>query len=148
MVLEIKESTIDDINTFNQWQKHESIHKWIFIDDWAAYYNIFKDDPDYYILSIFSNDVLIGEISAQINKNETHISLLIEPNMQGKGFGTAALKKMFMDSTILFEDRVKSFIAGISPRNISSVRCFERAGFTFKHNGNDGELIYEVKTMK
>ncbi|HBN85015.1 MAG TPA: hypothetical protein DDZ89_14365 [Clostridiales bacterium] len=140
-MIEIRESTLNEIRVFEKWQSDKSVARWIHIDDWENYYNIFRDNPNYLILSAFKDHKLVGEVSIQIEAKEAYISLIIAPDLQGQGIGTKVLKEICTKTLIKYP--IDSIVAVISPLNKASIRCFEKAGFAFSHEDEDGEKMYK-----
>lgn len=133
-----------DMNTMTEWHKSPSVRKWIYIDDWFAYYSAVRDDPDYYLYSVYSDGMLTAHIAAEKINGELAVDLIVNPQLQGKGYGTAVIKDMIIKTTGLFGN-IRSYTACIYPDNIPGRKCFEKAGFVFCKEGSGSELVYKYE---
>lgn len=99
------------------------------LPSWEDHLTFVSRNPYYvwYIVRVETND--IGYVSIT-DRNEIGIVLLKQ--YRGKGFGTAAIRKLITLHQPLPEipsERKGVFIANINPKNIASKRLFEKLGF-------------------
>jgi RimJ/RimL family protein N-acetyltransferase len=137
-----KVCTENEIRVTSGWHKDPSIGRWIFIDDWNAYFKAVKDDPDYFLLAAYEGAEMVAEIAAEKKGNELAVSVIVDPRLHGKGIGRALLLKLCDEHTSLFGTGITSISAYINPENTASRRCFEKAGFVYIKNDDDGEMQY------
>jgi RimJ/RimL family protein N-acetyltransferase len=71
----------------------------------------------------------IGQVRLNISNKENVISISLDKEFRGKGYGTLAIKK----SSELFINKFKTgqIIAKIKKDNIPSIKSFEKAGYVF-----------------
>lgn len=68
------------------------------------------------------------------------LALIVSPIHRNKGWGRRALRAL-IDSTEV--EGLERLFAGIEPENVTSVRCFEGAGFTpMSHEPDQEGIIY------
>lgn len=135
-------TSISDIQTVSKWHKTESVRKWIYIDNWTEYYEAVKDVPGYYLYSVYQNNTMIAHIAGEVIDNWLAMDIIVDPVKHGKGFGTAILVDMFVRTSELFGN-IYGYIANIYSGNIVSKKCFEKAGFCYEKDGEDGEMVYK-----
>lgn len=135
-------ASMPDILTFAEWYKSESVSKWIGIDDWISYYEAVKDLPDYYLYSVFAGNELISYIAGEITDEYLAMAIIVDPTKHGQGIGTSVLLDMFAHTTELFGN-IKGYRSYIYSDNFASKRCFEKAGFQYEKDGDDGEMVYK-----
>lgn len=90
----------------------------------------------------------IGYVRFDIQDGEAEISVSVDENQRGKGYGTAIIKAG--SDYLLSAERVERIIARIKRVNPASVFAFERAGFVVRGYtqiaGVDAcEMVYEAK---
>jgi UDP-2,4-diacetamido-2,4,6-trideoxy-beta-L-altropyranose hydrolase len=90
----------------------------------------------------------IGYVRFDIRDGEAEISVSVDENQRGKGYGTAMIKAG--SEYLLSAKRAERIIAHIKRVNPASVFAFERAGFTVRGYmqiaGVDAcEMVYEGK---
>ena len=88
----------------------------------------------------------IGYVRFDISDREAEISVSVDKNERGKGYGVAVIKNG--SDHLLTTEPLQRIIAHIKTNNPASVVAFERAGFTFRgYTQIEGvqacEMIYE-----
>lgn len=136
-----KRSTIADMLLFQKWSEAPSVCRWLPIGDWLAYYHAVVDQDNYFLYSVYHNDVLTAFVAAEIEDATAFLCLVVAPDQQGIGVGTALLQQIIMQHRLLFGD-ISALGAGIFPENIASIKCFVKANFQRTSLGNDGEIMY------
>ncbi len=87
-------------------------------------------DPDcLFFIVLGSDDIPIGQIRYEVGGNEAVVSVSVAPGERGKGYGSqiiqSASQKVFESTPIVL------IHAYIKPDNLSSIRAFTRAGFSY-----------------
>ena len=107
-------------------------------------------DPKRKIYIGMENGERIGQIRFDKNESKSEVSVTINPEKYGKGYGSLLIKegskKYFMEE--LFINRI---IAEIKPENRASMRVFEKAGFkkiSEKNTIYGMFLIFELNRLK
>lgn len=142
MKFKFLETSLSDIQTVSEWHKKESVRKWIYIDNWFDYFKAVKDAPDYYLYSVYQDDIMLAHIAGEVIDGWLAMDIIVDPMKHGQGFGTAILLDMFAHTSELFGN-IHGYIANIYPNNIESKKCFEKAGFRYEKDGVDGEMVYK-----
>ncbi|PZD97236.1 hypothetical protein DNH61_03615 [Paenibacillus sambharensis] len=150
----------------NDWLIHEETNKFLDIDDWhSAYLNIingiefyylndtdreksyYKLNDDYYCKLVFEKDKLVAIMSIYLNPIDKtiHINpIIVSPNLQGKGYGTAVIKDfIFNVYNILGENYCSKINITIEKGNQASKACFGKCGFLYLKD-NDDDSDYEI----
>ena len=143
MGFQFVKTSLTDIQTVAQWHKKEAVRKWIYVDDWTAYYKAVKDSPGYYLYAVYQDGSMLAHIAGEAIDGWLAMDIIVDPLKHEKGFGTAILLDMFAHTFELFGN-IRGYIANIYPRNIASKKCFEKAGFRYEKDGEDGEMVYKL----
>ncbi len=98
-------------------------------------FNYNKYKPEFYVLGIFLNKKLIGNIIAEkiVFNDKLEIGFWIGKKYWGKGYTTKALK-LFLNR-IIKKFEPKSIIAKHNPNNLVSGKVLEKSGFKLKSKG-------------
>lgn len=104
-------------------------------------------DPDTLMFKLLSEEKFAGQMRLVLEKTDATISLSVDENFQGRGFGSA-LVKFAIDFLKKNKPEVKQIIAEIKPSNLASVALFKKFAFikqsaigdclTFTHNLKNG----------
>jgi len=141
--MDIKALREEDQATIIEWSSHDSIKNTIFVDDWAQYYRYVAAQAQYWIFGVWQDDKLIGELAAEGIDDHLSVSLIIDPALQGRGLGTAAMRLFVECAASLTQFNPAYVHAAIAPGNIASMRCFEKAQFVNVGKDEDGEYFYK-----
>lgn len=81
------------------------------------------------------------------NSDETNIQyIVVNPNMQGKGLGTALLTSIFANGNFFTRNRHKGyFVARIDKSNLASHKAFVKSGFEVDEESNRDAFDKYVK---
>jgi len=155
----------------NGWLLHEETNKFLEIDDWhTAYLYVTKGDDfyylngkdgekcyyklndDYYCKLVFEKDKLIAVMSIYLNPvNKTiHINpIIVAPDLQGKGYGTAVVKDFIVNvNNILKNNYCSKINILIEKGNEASKACFIKCGFIYLKDNDDGDFeMYEYEII-
>jgi RimJ/RimL family protein N-acetyltransferase len=141
-VINIRNANIEDINTYFKWANEESVRKFSFNSEKIPYsehqkwFNNCLIDKNCFMYLFFTTTE-IGQVRIQkIKKNEAIISISIDEQFRGKGYGVHMLNMSIESFRKLHPETVIS--AYIKIENIASKNIFEKSGFKFKE-----ELVYK-----
>lgn len=150
----------------NQWLKHEETNKFLEIDDWhSAYVNIitgvdfyyengeksyYKLNYDYFCKVVIENNRLISVLNLYVNYADNSIQInpiIVAPILQGRGYGTAIIKELIGNPQNILRSNCYSKIGiMIESDNLLSLRCFEKSGFNYVRDCDNGIFkIYEYE---
>ncbi len=116
-------------------------------DGWKSFFDYWQDEnPKYgatgFCLIAEENNVPFAVIYIGVIKNEAVISeYIVSPDMRGKGYGTAALKDIIINSNELLGTNIDVIQAVIYPSNKASQKAFEKAGFVKTSTHSDGDAL-------
>ena len=126
-----------------EWFKHDSISRWIAIDDWDAYYEYAANNPATHVFAIYGGDTFIGEFTAEkLDGGAFAVMLIIAPQYQNKGYGVRALRYFSENAAALLGCTPERLCAAIESGNAASITCFVRAGYSRRGTDSDGVDIY------
>ncbi|WP_422660565.1 GNAT family N-acetyltransferase [Paenibacillus sp. EC2-1] len=158
-------------NEINQWLKHHDTYKYTEIEDWhVSYKNIidgidfyyangsdgekcyYKLNDDYYCKVVFDQEQLIAVLDVYINPLGTEIiinPIIVSPSYQGRGYGTLIINEFTIHRNKILKEGAFSKISVVIERgNIPSIRCFEKCGFMYVNDSDNGAfLIYEYELV-
>ena len=140
-------TSFDEADRLQKWYESPAVHRWVPIDEYAAYLRAVSNLKDYYLYSVYDKETLIATIAVEVCVKTASICLVVDPALHGRGIGARVLLDMQCKTQELFGN-INEYIAGIFPGNIASIKCFEKAGFGKKKKGNDGEDIYSCVVRK
>ena len=92
------------------------------------YFHYVTNTENMFFYKVYENEKLIGAIHLEKNENLLYMDILIFPEFQRMGFATRVIKDIQNDIFGLNYDRIE---ISIDESNISSLKLFENAGFTF-----------------
>ncbi len=119
------------------------------IDDFGEYYDYFLKEYEYAeneevlfkIIMIDSKPVGIIVLN-DYQDMVTVMEFAIAPNMRGKGIGSSVLKELIANGKQYIGHVINYAKAVIFPKNIASIRAFEKAGFVYTSTHPDGDAAY------
>lgn len=92
--------------------------------------HLFNQDGSFYLISTKENHP-IGFVKLRYANNEAEMVIMIGESQQwGNGYGTETIQEMLKQA--FFHRRVSRVVAKIHPKNIRSIKAFEKAGFLFE----------------
>jgi len=136
-----RKTTFKEADCLAQWHATPVVKRWVPIDNWQVYFQAVTNLKNYYLYSVYHEGKIIAHIAGEVKEDAVAICLVVDPMRHGQGIGTAVLVEMQRQTQSLF-GHVNAYVAGIFPENISSIKCFEKAGYIKERKGNDGEDMY------
>ena len=131
--------TEDDSNIPHLLQIYQQPNVSQFISISDSYFHYVTNTPNVYFYKVYEKEKLIGAIHLEKNENLLYMDILIIPEFQKMGFATRVIKDIQNDIFGLNYDRIE---ISIDESNISSLKLFENAGFTFV--SKEAELLNYV----
>ena len=131
--------TEDDSNIPHLLQIYQQPNVSQFISISDSYFHYVTNTPNVYFYKVYEKEKLIGAIHLEKNENLLYMDILIFPEFQKMGFATRVIKDIQNDIFGLNYDRIE---ISIDESNISSLKLFENAGFTFV--SKEAELLNYV----
>ncbi len=96
--------------------------------------HLFNQDGSFYLISTNENHP-IGFVKLRYTNDEAEMVIMIgESQKWGNGYGTETIREMLQHA--FFHRRVSRVVAKIHPKNIRSIKAFEKAGFIFEKELN------------
>lgn len=132
----IRKATLDDIKIYFKWINDSGVRNASFSSEIISWENHQKwflnkiNDPNF-LFYIFQNqqNEFIGQVRFQriIQNLESIISISLDDNFRGKGYGT----RLINEATSKFFSEYSDFqiVAFIKVENFPSIKTFENAGF-------------------
>ncbi len=109
-----------------------SIHSHnISFDEHMEWFSKVLNDDNSIILIVEKARGFIGQVKFTITDLDAVISLSIQANHRGKGFGHVMICDA-IDYLYKLKPRLETIVAYIRKNNIASIKSFEKAGFRFK----------------
>ena len=90
---------------------------------------------------VLTGAVYIIEWNEENQEGFTIGEVLLRPDARGKGLGTAMIKELLDHSPEIIGKRMDSTDAVVFASNASSIRMFEKAGFTMKIREDDPTIV-------
>lgn len=117
-----------------KWANHPNVRQVSFSTKeipWEDHVNWFQSkrvDPKTKIWIAESEDrTQLGELRCDYGNGTATLSIIVDPDQQKKGYGTAMIQKAANE--IFQNSSIKSLQAYVKPLNKASVRAFQKAGF-------------------
>ena len=149
MIFEWNDYKNEDAAEIDSWLDEEAVRFTSMDEGWnadAAYWMENTADGMFWCKTISSGGVLTGAVYI-VEWNEenqggfTIGEVLVRPDARGKGIGTAMIKELMDHSIEIIGKRMNSPDAVICASNASSIRMFEKAGFTMKIREDDPTIV-------
>jgi RimJ/RimL family protein N-acetyltransferase len=134
MVIKIRNTNINDIDTYFNWANDDSVRELSFnsakipYKEHQSWFNNKLIDSNCFMF-IFSTNTDIGQVRIQkVSNKDAIINISLDEKFRGNGYGVQMLKM----STELFRSLFPEIIinAYIKIENIASKSIFEKSGFT------------------
>ncbi len=156
-MLKIRNANKGDIETYFNWVNEDAVRKLSYNSKKISYlqhqewFNKNLIDDNCFMYLFFINKE-IGQVRIQkISKNNALISISVDKNFRGRGYGVQMLKK----SIEIFHKAYPTIVinAYVKIENIASKNIFEKSGFKFMEeliykNTNSFHYIYENKELR
>lgn len=132
MNVTFRKVSINDLKKIYEWRNHPKIRKnsynenEITWDEHAAYWEKRLSGSENYSFIVVSDNIDVGLVRLDKRDDSYEVHIIIAPDKQGKGFGTAAIAKVKEVATNL---GIKKLIAKVKPTNIASKMIFTENGF-------------------
>ncbi len=145
----LKKAQLTDTDIIYKWAIDPEIRKYSFDQKPIEYEkhvewfkSKIKDDAClYYILRLGNNN--LGSIRLDVNKEGIGlISYLIEPDLQGKGYGLLLLKKI---ENIIKGRSITKLVGSVLAENFASLKIFRKMGYSEHKREGKFEFIKEVE---
>ena len=118
-------------------------------DGWLAYYDYWIHDEsiqagENFWVFLAGEDTLeavfvFGQASSGLF---TVSECFVDPSLRGKGIGSAALRELIQNASVIIGREMKDVQAVVYPDNIASRRMFEKVGFRLAATHPDGDALY------
>lgn len=103
----------------------------IFFEDHRAWFESRLGSPDIRFFIILNPEGAgIGYVRFQVKEIEAEVSIALDEQERGKGYGSAAVRAA--SEELLSEGKVRRVVALIKQSNAGSRQAFEQAGFRFQ----------------
>ena len=122
--VQIKNTTDADIPHLAFVHSLPEISKFISISD--NYWNYITTEEKVSYFKIYSENTFIGTVHTELDGYTLYLSILIFPEHQNKGYGTAVIRDIKSGVLPCKFDRIK---VSIATDNTASIRLFEKCGF-------------------
>ncbi len=152
MSITIREVTMNDAKLLFDWTNEPVTRQNSFnpeLINWNTHVNWLNkrlEDSNYKIYILQKNNDPIGVVRFETT-NQTIIGITVASKMRGKGFGSEILK---MACSKFLENSKNDIFAYIKKDNVSSLKAFQKAGFTFYKEAiyqNTACVILTLKTQ-
>jgi len=151
-VVTLRAARLEDCRSLWEWRndpetREASFHtETIFFDDHRTWFESRIGSSDLQILIVLSPEGKeIGYVRFQLTGSDAEVSVALDPEERGKGYGSAAVRAA--SDELLAKGGVKRVIALIKHSNPSSRQAFERAGFRLAGARPVGaEKVWEMVT--
>src|SRR3972149_9275423 len=136
--LTLKEVKNDDIHDLFKWRNHPSVRRNFFnakLLSWEEHEKWFKErtqNPNTTIYIAHYRKNKIGTIRFESKEESIKVSVMLNPEYIGKGFGSIVIRKG-TERFIKEKGMSKPLIAEIKNNNIASIKAFSKAGFKESH---------------
>ena len=128
-----------DICRLLQVYKSPSVSKFLSIGD--DYFNYVTSTENVFFYKIYKAENLIGAIHLEKHGDLLYMSILVFPEFQRTGIATKVIEDIKND---IFELNYKRIDVSIDESNLTSIRLFEKAGFSFVSKEDElMNFIYE-----
>lgn len=133
--LKIRPANWDDCQLLWQWANEAEVRNWFFSSEfisWETHQEWFQQklqEPNYYIfIGLDRQNKPVGQARFAIeDSNSAAISISIDSEKRGRGYGSLLLKKTI--NRIFTQTSVKIIHAWVKTENTASQKMFEKAGF-------------------
>jgi RimJ/RimL family protein N-acetyltransferase len=136
--INLRKAEIADANDIFEWRNHPEIRKSSFDSEtisWNDHEKWFKKklkDHSTAIYVAYHIENKIGSVRFENKGEMIKISVILNPDYIGKGFGPKIIK-LGVEKFINEKNPKKAFIAEIKKENIASQKAFTKAGFKERH---------------
>lgn len=150
----LRPARLEDCRSLWEWRndpetRGASFHtETIFFEDHRTWFESRMGSPDPRILIVLTPEGKeIGYVRFQLNDSDAEVSVALDPEERGKGYGPAAVRAA--SDQLLAQGGVKRVVALIKQSNSPSRAAFERAGFKVSGDRKVGtekvwEMVYDA----
>lgn len=150
----LRPACLEDCRSLWEWRndpdtREASFHtETIFFDDHRVWFENRIGSPDWRIFIVLNSEGQeIGYVRFQQNGSDAEISIALDPQERGKGYGPAAVR--MASEQMLSEGNVTQVIALIKHSNPASRQAFERAGFQLQDSRTIGtEEVWQMRRIR
>jgi ribosomal protein S18 acetylase RimI-like enzyme len=109
---------------------------------WEQYAHIFRSRGE--VQAIYQDDQLAGFYWTELREDTLHLhGLILKPEFQGQGIGTAVLSKLSES----FTGKVACIELGVYQANAGAIRLYQRMGFTITRSLDDLQFYIMQKPL-
>lgn len=134
MYIRITDTADSDIPALNQIHLLPEVSKFISISE--NYWNYVTSCKNVSYYKIYSENTLVGAVHTELNGNTLYLSILVFPEHQNKGYGTAVIRDIKNGVLPYAFNKIE---VSIDKTNTASIRLFEKCGFVCV--SQEGELL-------
>ncbi len=139
MKFELMTSVSDkDLTVIKAAYDHPSVSRFVSIDK-KNYWNYVTENKNVRFYKVFYQNILTGTLHCELVDDVVYPAVVIFPDYQNKGIGTAAVKAVCNGGLDIAFNKI---CASIDFRNTASVKAFEKSGFVLRERC-DELLEYE-----
>lgn len=147
--LSLRAAQRSDRENLFQWRNHPAVRQFSLQTNeipWESHCNWFSatlENPERILLIGEKAGQPIGVLRYDLHQHDALISIYLVPEQMGKGYGTPLLQAG-TEWLRQHQPPIQRIIAEIAPKNVASVKAFEKAGYrqVSTHN-QQGVLRYE-----
>lgn len=126
------------------------------IDDFDSYLSYWTNDggavynKDFFCKVAFENGIAVGMIALgkDVGGTFTISAVIVPPVRRKKGYGTAILREILIESYTIIGYEITHARAVIFPGNTASIRAFKKANFRLVGQHPDGDVLYYEYTKQ
>ena len=113
-----------DIPVLNPIHLLPEVSKFISISE--NYWNYVTSEENVPYYKIFSENTLVGTVHTEFDVNTLYLSVLVFPEHQNKGYGTAVIRDV---KSGVLPHKFNRIEISVATDNTASIRLFEKCGF-------------------
>ncbi len=135
----LREATMQDMNLIYEWANDPVVRINSFNSEQIQYethvkwYNRVMLDESVLQFILMDDDIPVGQIRLNIDRDEAEIGYSIAKDYRGKGYGHKVLQ-LVVDEVKENYPEIKSLVAKVKPDNIASSKLFEQEGYEMKYS--------------
>lgn len=137
-MITLEKATMADVERLYVWRNDERVRQHFFdpkpipYQEHLAWFSASLKNPNRYMLMMLASEQAVGFLRLDVNHGAAEVSVYIDPDQHGQGFGALGLKAgaSFVKQNC---PEIKKLIANVLPENIASQKAFSKAGFTLSH---------------
>ena len=116
-----------DIPYLNTILEMPQISRYISVDK-ANFWRYVMSTKNVFYYKVYDEDALVGAIQLELAGDVLYMDIMVIPEFQGRGIGTAIIRDIQNGVLSLSFERIE---ISIDESNIASIKLFEKMGFRF-----------------